>query len=147
VELAPMLGQGMPALLEAADKLERTLMAVTRRGVEGHLSAGMSLSELPLEGLPLNRKERFYTGTVLPALLAADNMDYLSRFTDLIGVGALRARSDPHACDVQMFTEYSFVESVVSKLDRVRFGEVWQTKETPDLVLWLPAHALSVSLG
>jgi len=64
--------------------------------------------------LPLNRKERFYTGTVLPAIICYDNFRYLNRFFKLIrGYNrelSIFPNSDKN--NILFQTEYSFKESV-----------------------------------
>lgn len=109
----------------------------------------MSLHELyEKTGLPLNRKERFYTGTVLPALLCAEGLTTLSLLPDLINETAreqnLMDRCPPldtstspgESVDssIQIFTEYNLKES---RLNR-EFPEPALSGDTPDLILfWL----------
>lgn len=79
--------------------------------------------------LPLNRKERFYTGTVLPMLVCADNFRHLGSFLSLCGLRDCRAGED-----VQFFTEYGFAESVYTETDK----QTWPTglkHDTPDVVI------------
>jgi hypothetical protein len=45
----------------------------------------MSLEELMSEDLPLNRKERFFTGTILPMLVCKDSFKHLHGLLALIG--------------------------------------------------------------
>ncbi|MFC5061573.1 hypothetical protein [Actinomycetospora atypica] len=80
--------------------------------------------------LPLNRKERFYTGTVLPMIVAADSFAHLRRFLVLCGVPA-----DVGLEGLQFSTEYSLVESVRTTEERALFAPLPQEKDTPDLVL------------
>ena len=79
--------------------------------------------------LPTNRKERYYTGTVLPALICQDNFRHLGLFLSLCGL---------HDCavgeDFQFLTEYGFGESVFTEEDKA----FWQgpfSHDTPDLVI------------
>jgi hypothetical protein len=79
--------------------------------------------------LPTNRKERYYTATVLPALISKDNFNNLDLFLSLCGL---------HDCamgdDFQFFTEYGFGESVFTEEDKA----FWQgpfSRDTPDLVI------------
>jgi hypothetical protein len=44
----------------------------------------MSVEAMIATGLPLNRKERYYTGTVLPLIICADDFAPFHRLTDLI---------------------------------------------------------------
>jgi hypothetical protein len=95
--------------------------------------------------LPLNRKERFYTGTVLPMLIASDGFMHLNRFLRLCGAPTLppAAGSFDGQQQFEFFTEYSFVESVFTEADKERFTERPTDNDTPDLVLvgddWLLA--------
>jgi hypothetical protein len=95
--------------------------------------------------LPLNRKERFYTGTVLPMLVASDGFMHLNRFVDLCGAPILAPdeRFRDGMQRFEFFTEYSFVESVFTEANRARFGERPTDNDTPDLVFvgddWLLA--------
>ncbi len=63
--------------------------------------------------LPLNRKERYFTGTVLPAIVCADNFRHFDLFLRLLTTAEL-PRVDPHPerTNLQFFTEYSFVEAL-----------------------------------
>jgi hypothetical protein len=65
-----------------------------------------TLDELLDAALPLNRKERYFTGTVLPALLCAGDMAHLGLLGSLLGLGELDIRADPHDATVLFFTEY-----------------------------------------
>jgi hypothetical protein len=97
------------------------------------------------QGLPLNRKERFYTGTVLPMIIAGDGFAHLHRFLALCGlqIEAL----DHHALDggpnIEFFTEYNFAESRFTDHDRARFPDAPPDADTPDVVIvgpdWLVA--------
>jgi len=44
----------------------------------------MALDSLMAQLLPLNRKEKYYTGTVLPGIICADNFAHFSHFTRLL---------------------------------------------------------------
>ncbi len=96
-----------------------------------------TLDELLDTTLPLNRKERYYTGTVLPALLCADSMKHLARLgrPDLLNLGKLDVRSDPNDCTVLFFTEYSLLESDFGEPAK-RFPEMAAlAKDTPDVII------------
>ena len=60
--------------------------------------------------LPRNRKERFYTGTVLPAVVAADNFVHLAGSRSSV---ASRSSSTSSTRAAQFLTEYGFAESGV----------------------------------
>lgn len=94
--------------------------------------------------LPFNRKERFYTATVLPMLVASDNFAHLNRLLDLCGLKDVDV--DPQkTTDIQFFTEYGFAESVFSEDDKKAWKEfpAAAMRDTPDIVIagsdWLLA--------
>ncbi len=90
--------------------------------------------------LPLNRKERYFTGTVLPAIVCADNFRHFDLFLRLLTTAEL-PRVDPHPerTNLQFFTEYSFVEALTGAA-KGRFPDPPHTKDTPDLVCFLRGH-------
>jgi hypothetical protein len=104
----------------------------------------MSIAHLADTGLPFNRKERFFTGTVLPMLVCADNFAHFGRLTELAGLGRIEVDAHPSSADVQFFTEYSFVESVVGEEAKVRFPGAPTRKDTPDVLIYVagPRRAL-----
>jgi hypothetical protein len=62
--------------------------------------------------LPFNRKERFFTGTVLPGLVTHDSFAHLDRLLDLCGLeGVLPPSAEERLHSVQFLTEYGFAES------------------------------------
>lgn len=93
--------------------------------------------------LPMNRKERFFTGSVLPALLSHDNLANLGVFTDLCGlhVGPFEGA---RASEIQIWSEYGFAESVFKPEDRARFDGFDTAKDTPDVVIVGPDWLLAV---
>ena len=92
-----------------------------------------TIDELMAIGLPLNRKERFYTGTVLPALMCADGMAAMQRFLDLVDLPNPDLDEGAEG-SIQFFTEYSVVESAVGH-HKERFASKPGPKDTPDLVI------------
>jgi hypothetical protein len=84
-------------------------------------------------GLPLNRKERYYTGTVLPMLVAADDFAHLGRLTELAGLGPVQVDARPDSATVQLFTEYGYLESI---LEAPSDPEAPTTRDTPDVVVF-----------
>lgn len=84
----------------------------------------LNLGRTADERLPLNRKERYYTGTVLPMIVAADGFAHLHRFLHLSGLRVNPAGANPlvGGQDIQFFTEYGFAESVFTARDKERFG-------------------------
>ncbi|WP_437282120.1 hypothetical protein WME90_16615 [Sorangium sp. So ce375] len=103
----------------------------------------MSIAHLADTGLPFNRKERYFTGTVLPMLVCADNFAHFGRLTELVGLGRIDVDARPTSADVQFFTEYSFVESVVGEA-KARFPGAPVKKDTPDVLIHVagPRRAL-----
>ncbi|MCD9153130.1 hypothetical protein [Aeromicrobium duanguangcaii] len=114
------------------------------RAESGSRSAGTDVapSRNWLQGLPLNRKERYYTGTVLPGLVASDGFAHLDRFLRMSGLDvSIEGRLDePH--QLLFCTEYGFAESVFTPEDRERWGTGLEA-DTPDVVIagpdWLVA--------
>ncbi|WP_438029798.1 hypothetical protein [Sorangium sp. So ce233] len=103
----------------------------------------MSIAHLADTGLPFNRKERYFTGTVLPMLVCAGDFAHFGRLTELVGLGRIDVDARPTSADVQFFTEYSFVESVVGEA-KARFPGAPVKKDTPDVLIYIagPRRAL-----
>lgn len=103
----------------------------------------MSVSHLADTGLPFNRKERYFTGTVLPMLVCADSFAHFGRLTELAGLGRIHVDATPASADVQFFTEYGFAESLVGAA-RERFPGAPTSRETPDVMIYVagPRKAL-----
>jgi hypothetical protein len=97
----------------------------------------MSLTDLINKELPLNRKERFYTGTVFPAIVCHNNFQFFRRFLEAIGCNDLPGINPiPGTANIQFFTEYSLNESIKGSTDALqRFVEHPHTKETPDIII------------
>lgn len=94
--------------------------------------------------LPPNRKERYYTGTVLPMLVASDGFAHLHRLLALCGLPQVDIDSGLDTSqDLQLFTEYGFAESVHTDADKAK----WSTDlaaDTPDVVIAGPDWLLAV---
>ena len=96
------------------------------------------------EELPLNRKERFFTGTVLPMIVCRDGFKHLHALLELVG-----CREPLSICgtagreNIQFFSEYSFVESVVGDA-RKRFPNRPRAKDTPDIVILIRTEGAKV---
>jgi hypothetical protein len=103
----------------------------------------MTIAHLAETGLPFNRKERYFTGTVLPMLVCVDNFAHFGRLTELVGLGRIDVDARPSSANVQFFTEYSFVESVVGEA-KARFPGAPTRKDTPDVLIYVagPRRAL-----
>ena len=96
------------------------------------------LHQLLDERLPLNRKERFFTGTVLPQIIASDGLAHLKLLLDHLGCPEVALDASPSTTNVQFFTEYGFTESRNRDEKAVaRFPTVPDGKDTPDLVIFI----------
>lgn len=102
------------------------------------------LSELFGGRLPINRKERYYTGTVLPMIVASDGFKHFGRFLTLCGVPEVAVEADPASSNIQFFTEYGFKESLVDGAEK-RFRDPGG-RDTPDLVVYVESDP-SLLLG
>jgi hypothetical protein len=89
------------------------------------------------EILPLNRKERFYTGTVLPQIICYDNFKYINRFLNLIPNFPKDVQIFPNASNnnILIQTEYSFKESRIEKHFIKKYEGDFETKDTPDIII------------
>jgi hypothetical protein len=97
----------------------------------------MSLEKLLNEELPLNRKERFFTGTVLPMIVCKDSFKYLHALLSLIGVDEpLNISVEPGNENILFFSEYSFIESVAGEAQK-RFSNLPTAKNTPDIIIFI----------
>lgn len=104
----------------------------------------MSLEKLINEELPLNRKERFFTGTVLPMIVCKDNFKHLHGLLELVGYEeSLSISAKPGQENVQFFSEYSFVESVVGDAQK-RFSNPPKVKDTPDTIILIKTEQAKV---
>ena len=98
----------------------------------------MSIAELTKTGLPLNRKERFFTATVLPMLICADSFKHFGRLTEMVGLGSLAVDASAEGANIQFFTEYGFVESLAGTGDAAkRFSYAPTKRDTPDVLIFL----------
>jgi hypothetical protein len=83
--------------------------------------------------LPINRKERYYTATVFPGLVCAENFRYFDRFLTLLNLGGKHfdVRTD------QFFTEYGLAEALFADKARVNefFPDAPGGRDTPDIVI------------
>lgn len=94
-------------------------------------------------GLPLNRKERYYTGTVLPGLIGSGGFGHLGRFLERCGLEvAVGGRLDEPS-DLLFCTEYGFAESVFTTEDRALWGSDLDA-DTPDVVIAGPDRLVAV---
>jgi hypothetical protein len=134
-------------MLEVMSEQTRNTRAVagTLSPTKGQFDGGSGFRDMLNTGLPLNRKERYYTGTVLPMLVASDGFMNLSRFLALCGLDVSPAGNNAFEGSqrLQFFTEYNFAESRFTDHDRSRFPDAPTDGDTPDLILtgddWLLA--------
>ncbi|MDC3958975.1 hypothetical protein [Polyangium jinanense] len=97
----------------------------------------MSLERLADTGLPFNRKERYFTGTVLPMLVCAHDFAHFGRLTTLAGLGPVEVDASPGGANVQFFTEYGFAESLFGEEAERRFPEAPTSRDTPDVLVYV----------
>jgi len=95
----------------------------------------ISLQSLCASELPLNRKERFYTGTVFPMIVCKDDFRDFGRFTRLLPDYEEQPLDfRPSSANVQFFTEYCLVDSIYGT-SKDRFPSRPKLRDTPDIVI------------
>ena len=97
--------------------------------------AQMSLSSLFKECLPINRKEVYYTATVLPCIVCADGFAHIHRFWQLLGIEVPQVNAVSESANIQFLTEYNAKQSIYIDLDRARFPAEVISGETPDVLI------------
>ena len=105
----------------------------------------MGLSDLFERRLPVNRKERYYTGTVFPAIVCADNFKYFQRFLGLIQGGDVNIDVSPDKANIQFFTEYGLYESLFGDKKvflKEFFPDTQGTRDTPDILILIEGSLL-----
>lgn len=95
----------------------------------------MSLEKLFEQRLPINRKERYYTATVLPGIICHDNFKGLEKFLGLLGIRGIAPDPNPDTTDFQLFTEYGLVESIFGVETRKRFPDCPPMHDIPDVLI------------
>jgi hypothetical protein len=95
----------------------------------------MSLSSLFKECLPINRKEVYYTATVLPAIVCAEGFAHIHRLWELLGIDAPQIDAAPESTNIQFLTEYNAKQSIYIATDKTRFPEAVSSGETPDVLI------------
>jgi hypothetical protein len=83
--------------------------------------------------LPLNRKERFYTGTILPALLFHRGLTNFYKFLEYIKDFPSEISESTTSDNFLFYTEYNLKESGGDRSIGVKFNA--RTNETPDVVI------------
>jgi len=85
--------------------------------------------------LPLNRKERFYTGTVLPALLFHNGLENFYRFLDSIEGFPHEINEVATGDNFLFYTEYNLRESAGDRNIGRKINA--PTNDTPDIVVMI----------
>ena len=98
-------------------------------------NAVLGIRGLMQNRLPLNRKEVYFTATVLPALICSDRFSHFGRFLELIGLTAVPIEADPGRTNIQFFTEYSLAEAIYPEITRGGFTGAPTSRERPDLLV------------
>ena len=83
--------------------------------------------------LPMNRKERFYTGTILPSLLFHNGFSNLYRFLEAIPGFPKEVNEKTTGDRFLFYTEYNLKESAGKR--NVGVEILAETNETPDVVM------------
>lgn len=97
----------------------------------------MSLKELMETSLPMNRKERFFTGTVFPMIVCAEGFRYFRRLEEVISdCPSLEVDPNPATANIQFFTEYGLAESIYGPIIS-RFPEAPRWRDTPDILIYI----------
>ena len=101
-----------------------------------------SLENLLNSTLPLNRKERFYTGTVFPMIVCRDNFDNFHIFLEMIGCNCRpKLPYDQSNADLLIFTEYNLKQSIFGSA-KIRFEDLPSFAHIP-LSPSPPEHSLT----
>jgi hypothetical protein len=136
-------------LADYLESLSERVRAIAGQGGESRFdkepleNAVRRVEETAATRLPLNRKERFYTGTVLPMLVGSDAFAYLERLLVVCGLDAHVEPGLDGLPDIQFLTEYGFAESVFTDRDRRRWPDP-VGKDTPDVVIAGPDWLLAI---
>ena len=85
--------------------------------------------------LPLNRKEAYYTGTVLPGIICAENFKHFHLFLRLVGINDVEVNVSHKEENIQFFTEYNLMQSIHRTIDEERFRKGEYRNDTPDLMI------------
>lgn len=104
-----------------------------------------------MEYLPVNRDERYYTGTVLPMIICRENLKYFNTFLSLLPIN-----TDPKVNwskdNIQFFTEYSLRKSfynisnmlMLSDEERKRFLTL--PRSIPDILIYLKPQKVLIAV-
>jgi hypothetical protein len=95
----------------------------------------MSLASLFKERLPINRKEVYYTATVLPCIVCTDSFAHIGRFWQLLNVEVPPINVGSESANIQFLTEYNAKQSIYINPDKKRFPLEVKSGETPDVLI------------
>lgn len=130
---------------QQAHQLAEVLEAMTETLRGSRAAAGSAPFGTPANRwqgpLPFNRKERYFTGTVLPMVVADANFTHLPKLLELFGVSA-QMTTGPMP-KVQFLTEYGFAESIKTPEDHARWDGTY-AGDTPDVVIAGPDWLLAI---
>jgi hypothetical protein len=95
-----------------------------------------SIAQMLQARLPLNRKEVYFTATVLPGIICTEGFAHFNLFLKLLGApeSAIQAAYSP-TVNVQFFTEYCLAESIHGERTTSRFPNPPLSRERPDLMI------------
>jgi hypothetical protein len=96
----------------------------------------VELADLFTSGLPMNRKERFFTGTVLPMIACTNGFRRLHRLLQLVPGLEEQSSADVASSNIQFFTEYGLLESICGPA-AARFPGLPASRDTPDVLVFL----------
>jgi len=95
-----------------------------------------SIAQLLETRLPLNRREVYFSATVLPGIVCADGFAHFDRFLKLLGVPeSIIQAAFPPAANVQFFTEYCLAEAIYGEPLKQRFPNAPGSRERPALMI------------
>jgi hypothetical protein len=81
-----------------------------------------SIGDLLKKRLPLNRKEVYFTATVLPAINCANDFAHFDRFLKLLKAPESAIQAAPFStANVQFFTEYCLADAIFGDETKSRF--------------------------
>jgi hypothetical protein len=95
----------------------------------------VALADLFSTGLPMNRKERFFTGTVLPMIACSNEFERLPRLLQLISGLEHLSAAELRPSTIQFFTEYGLLESIYGPA-APRFPALPESRDTPDVLIF-----------
>lgn len=113
------------------------------------MTSSDGLEELFSTGLPVSREERFYTATVLPALISRDDFSGFEVFRDAVvaaatssglqvpSLAASVANSSGSSTNVQLMAEFDLWKALTDPAAKARFPEAPAIRAVPDLAIFV----------